>query len=153
MYTSEGERERESRGDFNFRGVEVEEGETPPAAVGRTAEREKRTLGRREKSARAADFTGTERHRARGRARQRTEDPFCGAIGASKIKYLLARPPTSPRTLIFLSLGVVSCNASFSLTTHDRGRRRHRGSLIPGFLFLRQFAASFARALQSAAFN
>ena len=80
MYTSEGERERESRGDFNFRGVEVEEGETPPAAVGRTAEgegdrkREERTLERREKSARAADFTGTERHRARGRARQRTED-------------------------------------------------------------------------------
>ena len=91
-------RGRESRGDFNFRGVEVEEGETPPAAVGRTAEgegdrkREERTLERREKSARAADFTGTERHRARGRARQRTEDPFCGAIGASKIKYLLARP-------------------------------------------------------------
>ena len=58
-------------------------------------EREERTLERREKSARAADFTGTERHRARGRARQRTEDPFCGAIGASKIKYLLARSPSS----------------------------------------------------------
>ena len=73
------EGERESRGDFNFRGVEVEEGETPPAAVGRTAEggrereREERTLERREKSARAADFTGTERHRARGRASE-TDD-------------------------------------------------------------------------------
>ena len=38
-------RGRESRGDFNFRGVEVEEGETPPAAVGRTAEGEGRERG------------------------------------------------------------------------------------------------------------
>ena len=139
-------RGRESRGDFNFRGVEVEEGETPPAAVGRTAEgeteRERRELSKGEKSRHvlltSQEQKDTEREGERDRGQ--TEDPFCGAIGASKIKYLLARPPRLPH-----SLGVVSCVASFSLTTHDRGRRRHRGSLIPGFLFLRPFAASFAR--------
>ena len=105
-------------------------------------EREERTLERREKSARAADFTGTERHRARGRARQRTDrGPLLRSNWCIKDQ-VFARS----LALFFLTvLCRLTCVASFSLTTHDRGRRRHRGSLIPGFLFLRPFAASFAR--------
>ena len=111
---------------------------------GRERERERRELSKGEKSRHvlltSQEQKDTERAGERDRG-QRTEDPFCGAIGASKIKYLLARSPARPR--LPHSLGVVSCVASFSLTTHDhRGRRRHRGSLIPGFLFLRPFAAS-----------
>ena len=60
----------------------------------RLEEGEERTLERREKSARAADFTGIDRE-----TETETRDPFCEAIGASKIKYLLA-PAPSARALL-----------------------------------------------------
>ena len=130
------ERERESRGDFNFGGVGVEVGETPPPAVGRRRGEERRgeerTLERREKSARAADFTGIDRERE---TETETRDPFCEAIGASKIKYLLApvrscspsRMSSRPQPQQSWRCVPLPFHPSHPLTTHDHGRRRHRG--------------------------
>ena len=81
----------------------MEVGETWPPAVGRTGgrerEEEERTLERREKSARAADFTGIETERE-----GETEDPFSEAIGASKIKYLLLSLLQTASTLLVLCI-------------------------------------------------
>ena len=64
---------------------------------GRERDRERRELSKGEKSRHvlltSQEQKDTEREGERDRGQ--TEDPFCGAIGASKIKYLLARSPSS----------------------------------------------------------
>ena len=102
MYTSEGERERVKR-RFQFqrcrsgRGRNTAGGGWKNGRGGRERERERRELSKGEKSRHvlltSQEQKDTEREGERDRGQ--TEDPFCGAIGASKIKYLLARSPSS----------------------------------------------------------
>ena len=138
MYTSEGERERESQEEISISEVSKWKREKHRRRRLEERQRGRRELSEGEKSRHvlltSQEQKDTEREGERDRGQRTPSAEQLVHQRSSICSLALARLPHS--------LGVVSCVASFSLTTHDRGRRRHRGSLIPGFLFLRPFAAS-----------